>query len=372
MDTKLALILISALFALSACTISGGPKGIKPSNELIDKIKNDTPDNAYYIFREKRFGGSLHSLSVVCNDELFELAVGEFIECLPETPINYIGVDIDQESGNLAALSMPLGVNLLHEALANIGKYNDNFVSKFTNAIYTNKLDASRFVLASMPSPFKDGGGYNLQNTINKNQALELIERGYKLVSTPKTTSPIFRYTAVLNPYSSADYKFFILEGGELPHMKKTSANSASFLGSKQGVVIYSDSDVKYPAGIWLKNNFIGSLKGQSYIFVETSSNKETLYTYSRGDLRNINLSIKDGEIKYVKLDSTFRNLSDSVGKRSFSLSTKDEFMRQMKSLNRLEMNVDAAVSPSISQIEIEGIDILNELVRETSQRSNL
>jgi len=356
---KIIIPLIAiALTILSGCTIPGGAKGTIPSKEFVTNITSGSLDTTYYVFREKSFGGSLFQISVVCNDELFNLAVGEFIECQPWAPINYLGIDIDDQSGDTSSLVMPLVTSLVYNGLKNIGKFDNNFLSKDRNLIYRNKLEGNRFVFVSN-ADYEDG----VKNLISKNKALELIEKGYKLVKAPEATSPIFRYTATLNPYSAVEFGFLTQKAGELPHMLVENADLSSFAKGKQGVIIYTDRDVKYPAGIWFKDKYIGSLIGQSYIFVETASKEETLYTYLRGTLQNITFDFKENQITYIKLNTKFSSLSGSLGSRSFSSSNKEQFMSHYKYLSRLELDKSADTSPSITEIELEGINILNELV---------
>jgi hypothetical protein len=370
---KIILFLLAiTLTFLSGCSASGGAKGTIPTKEFVANITSGSVDTAYYVFREKSFGGSLFHVSVVCNDELFNLAVGEFMECQPWAPINYLGIDIDEESGDLSSVAIGDAAGLISGDVATgliagtaaevavifsrMHKYDSNFLSKDSNLIYRNKLEGNRFV-------FTKNGEYSVKNLISKKQALELIEKGYNLVKAPEATSPIFRYTATLNPYSSVDYGFFTPKAGELPHMLLENADLSSFTKGKQGVVIYTDSDVKYPAGIWFKDKYIGSLIGPSYIFVETVSKDETLYTYIRGTLQNITFAVRENQITYIKLNTKFYSMSGSLGSRSFSPSNEKQFMGHYEYLNRLELNKSADISPSITEIELEGINILNELV---------
>lgn len=360
MKIKILLFIVINFLVLNGCT---GAKGILPKKELVTNIKFGAVDTTYYIFREKQFGGSLMAMSVVCNDELFNLAVGEFVECKPWAPINYIGIDVDEDSERMSAFAMSPGVGLLYSIVTLNSHYGNNFLTKASSRIFSNKLEGNRFVLLEKPSIFNAFSLYSPNDEIPKDQALKLIEAGYKLVEAPEFTSPIFRHSAILNPYSSIYYDFLTANSGELPQMRVEKSGLSSFIRGKQGVLIYSDSDIKYPAGIWFKDKYIGSLTGQSYIFVETAPKKETLYTYIRGTLRKILFTIKEGEITYIKLDADFNSISGTLGARKFSSSTREQFMSHFDNLNRLELNQNSDISPKITEIEIEGINILNELV---------
>lgn len=344
MKIFLTTTILTTLFLLSGCSVNKGT-GTLVTQDFIDDIKSNS--STYYIFREDAFGGKLANVNVICNDELFEVASGEFVKCESLEAVNYIGVDVDEGSVKMGLAGA-------------IDSYSNNFLKQESNKLFKNDESGGQFVLVST-SPASDYSGYSLGNVISEKQALDMISDGYKVVENAIETTSIFRYTEILNPFSGVVLKDFwslipTYESAELPQM--TSKNETfSDLNNKKGVVVYADGDLPYAAGIWSKSGYHGSIKGKSFIFIETLNNQDDFYTYSRGKLNKITLDSNDNGISYLKLD-----FEGFLINRLFTKSSYEEFEKKQTELQYMFLNKGIKKEPSLAQIELEGLKILEEL----------
>lgn len=344
MRKLLILAIVSYLFLLAGCAGTG----IKPSQTFIEKISstNGSGDTTHYFFREKAFGGSRVTVIFTCNDNVYRVQSGEFVECPATKAINFMS----------AARGDGVYCTKLFEDNANMPE---------SNKTYLNKFDGNHFIFGTtsiLGRKTKTGNRIDVENTIERSEAITMISEGYRLVNRPDTVSPILRYSAILNPYN--DYKVGDWNGytRQQPPQMTTSNKVLKPFGGKQGIVVFSTSNNVFSAGIWTKDKYLGSLDGYSYIFIETSNPEEALFTYFGGKLASIKVPVNSEAVAYVKFDTS---LGWEVHNRKFTLSSEQEFQNEVSNLKSLILNRDIELDPSIDMIEREGLKILDTLVKQ-------
>ncbi|WP_417534569.1 hypothetical protein [Marinobacterium stanieri] len=333
--------IISSLFFMVGCA----GKGTIPSQALVKKISSaeESGNTTHYYFREKAFGGGAATVIFACNDKVYRVQNGEFVECPATETINFMSSDI----GNGVFFT-----KLLETKIS----------MPISNKIYLNHNDGNHYIFGTTSIFGKDtktDNSISVDNTIEQTEAMKMISDGYKLVSAPDAISPTLRYTGILNPYSKYQRGAFLLKRFQPPQM--ITQHKIESLKDKQGIILFSTSNIVFSPGIWTKKEYQGSLDGDSYIFIETKNLEETLTTYFGGKLASLKVRINKGAISYVKFETT---LGWEVHNRKFTLSNEQEFNLASPKLKHLVLNRDVDLEPSIDVIEREGLKILDSLLR--------
>lgn len=353
-------ILFTLAVISSALGLGGCASGVKNA-ELAEKFFSPQQVSKYYLFRESAMGGAMASLVVTCNDKIYRVGSGEFIECPADEYVNFISSEI--------------GDGVFFTQLLE-----DNANLPQSNKLFLNKKGSNQFLFTTTSlfgKKTKTDNTVGVENTITKGEAIQMFTDGYDLIKEPTSISPVLRYTAILNPFSkhnkgyeptlaviskgfhsntSTSYRDFLP-----PQMIMGSEKFTDFVEGKRGVVVYSLSNTLHSPGIWTEDKYHGTLNGPSYIFIETSNSNETLYTYYGGKLASLDVAVKQGGVTYVEFDTS---TGWDAHNRSLVLSDNNRFQANSKKLEHLVLNKSTELEPSLDLVEKEGIKILGELLR--------
>ncbi|MBR9866125.1 MAG: hypothetical protein GYB18_03310 [Oceanospirillales bacterium] len=332
-------VIASSLFLLTGCAGTG----TKPNQHTLEKMSSIEAigDTTHWYFREKAFGGKAATVIFVCNDEVYRVESGEFVECRANETINFMSADI----GNGVYFTQLLENKVNMPA---------------SNQMHLNKNDGNHYIFGTTSifgKETKTDNSIGVENTITPPEALQILSAGYKHIIAPDSISPILRYTGILNPYSK--FKPGALSYNRIQPPQMVKHNRIESLDNKQGIIVFSTSNNLFSPGIWTEKNYQGSLDGSSYIFIETSNHEEILITYYGGKLMSLKVPVEKDEISYVELDT---NLGWEVHNREFKLSNEQQFRRESSKLKHLALNRNADLEPSIPLIESEGLKILSSL----------
>jgi len=340
-------ILFTLAVISSALGLGGCASGVR-NTELAEKFFSPQQDSKHYLFRESAMGGAMASLVVTCNDKIYRLGSGEFIECPADEDVNFISSEIGK------------GV-FFTQLLENKAQMPQS------NKLFLNKKDNNQFLFTTTSlfgKKTKTDNTVGVENTITKDEAMQMFTDGYDFIKEPFKISPVLRYTAILNPFSKYKHtgQLFTRFARFLPpQMVVGSEQFTKFIEGKQGVVVYSLSNNVFSPGIWTEDKYHGTLSGLSYVFIETSNSDETLYTYYGGKLASLDVTVKQGGITYVEFDTSIGWDSHN---RSLVLSDNNGFQANSKELEYLVLDKTTELEPSLDLIEKEGIKILGKLVK--------
>lgn len=325
---------VGGLVLLTAC---GATLDVKEIAKNIDEIKTEPEESSYFIAHDKKFIlGFYGDFAVYCNDNIYKLRSGEFVECKSEKEVDTIGYDL----------------------------FNDNWLTMAV--LDTAKGVPTNIKLIVKPKPAERKFYKLLYNNdvteLKQMSWIDLMKDGYKKVTTPIKSKTHTHKTLILNPYLKPTTKYFLGRDYALPeHMEYVSSNISN---NKQNKIVVFGNSFAGSTGIWTKDKLLGSLKSDgefgSYIEFTTNQNEVELFSYFRGGLGRIKVIPKENETTYVWFNA-------SAGWDEFKLEFKqvseEKFTGTKNSLKKLSLK--KKLPGNFYAIETEGLRAIKELVNQ-------